>query len=145
MSRYFRNTLEVDIADKLDALLATAQMPAGVPVATVAVGIAGARNAALLALAILATSDPVLRSRLEGARRAMAEKVEAEPEFLAHLKRMSRQAKKRNQKQFSCVVCGRKFWRTPQTKDRKTCSEDCWHAALRKGLRVGWAARKSGA
>ncbi|MEK7854197.1 MAG: AIR carboxylase family protein, partial [candidate division NC10 bacterium] len=61
----------------LDALLATAQMPAGVPVATVAVGIAGARNAALLALAILATSDPVLRSRLEGARRAMAEKVEA--------------------------------------------------------------------
>ena len=61
----------------LDALLATAQMPAGVPVATVAVGMAGARNAALLALAILATSDPVLRSRLEGARRAMAEKVEA--------------------------------------------------------------------
>jgi len=52
-------------------------MPAGVPVATVAVGMAGARNAALLALAILATSDPVLRSRLEGARRAMAEKVEA--------------------------------------------------------------------
>ncbi len=61
----------------LDALLATVQMPAGVPVATVAVGKAGARNAALLALAILATADPGLRDRLEGARRAMAEKVEA--------------------------------------------------------------------
>jgi len=61
----------------LDALLATVQMPAGVPVATVAVGASGARNAALLALAILATGDPVLRSRLEAARRAMAEKVEA--------------------------------------------------------------------
>lgn len=61
----------------LDALLATVQMPAGVPVATVAVGASGARNAALLALAILATGDPALRSRLEAARRAMTEKVEA--------------------------------------------------------------------
>ena len=61
----------------LDALLATVQMPAGVPVATVAVGASGARNAALLALAILATGDLTLRSRLEAARRAMTEKVEA--------------------------------------------------------------------
>jgi phosphoribosylaminoimidazole carboxylase PurE protein len=61
----------------LDALLATVQMPAGVPVATVAVGASGARNAALLALAILAIGDPALRRRLEAARRAMTEKVEA--------------------------------------------------------------------
>ena len=66
----------------LDALRATVQMPAGVPVGTVAIGKAGARNAALLALAILATADPALRSRLEAARRAMAEKVEAADQAL---------------------------------------------------------------
>lgn len=69
--------LESSSLQGLDALLATVQMPAGVPVATVAVGKAGARNAALLALAILATADGTLRARLEAARRAMAEKVEA--------------------------------------------------------------------
>jgi 5-(carboxyamino)imidazole ribonucleotide mutase len=69
--------LESSSLQGLDALLATVQMPAGVPVATVAIGKAGARNAALLALAILATGDATLRARLEAARRAMAEKVEA--------------------------------------------------------------------
>ena len=71
----------------LDALLATAQMPAGVPVATVAIGKAGARNAALLALAILATADPALRGRLEAARRALAEKVEAADKALQEKRR----------------------------------------------------------
>jgi len=48
----------------LDALLSTVQMPAGIPVATVAIGKAGARNAALLAIQILALTDPRLRRRL---------------------------------------------------------------------------------
>jgi len=48
----------------LDALLATVQMPGGIPVATVAIGKAGARNAALLAVQILALTDPRLRRRL---------------------------------------------------------------------------------
>src|SRR5215212_7881144 len=48
----------------LDSLLSIAQMPAGVPVGTLAVGQAGARNAALLAIAILANSRPELRKKL---------------------------------------------------------------------------------
>ncbi len=54
----------------LDSLLSTVQMPPGVPVATVSLGKAGAKNAAWLALRILALSDPGLRSRLERHRRA---------------------------------------------------------------------------
>jgi 5-(carboxyamino)imidazole ribonucleotide mutase len=49
----------------LDSLLSIVQMPGGVPVATVAIGKAGAINAALLAVSILAISDPALRERLE--------------------------------------------------------------------------------
>jgi 5-(carboxyamino)imidazole ribonucleotide mutase len=49
----------------LDSLLSIVQMPGGVPVATVAIGKAGAINAALLAVSILATSEPALRERLE--------------------------------------------------------------------------------
>ena len=49
----------------LDSLLSIVQMPGGVPVATVAIGKAGAINAALLAVSILATTDPALRERLE--------------------------------------------------------------------------------
>lgn len=48
----------------LDSLLSIAQMPAGVPVGTLAIGEAGAKNAALLAVAILANSRPQLRSKL---------------------------------------------------------------------------------
>ena len=62
----------------LDALLSTVQMPAGVPVATVAIGKAGARNAAILAAQILALSDGDLASRLralrEEAKRSVAAK-----------------------------------------------------------------------
>jgi len=61
----------------LDALLATVQMPAGIPVATVAVGKAGARNAGILAAQMLAISDEGLAKRLEEQRKKMAEKVEA--------------------------------------------------------------------
>jgi 5-(carboxyamino)imidazole ribonucleotide mutase len=48
----------------LDSLLSIVQMPGGVPVGTLAIGKAGATNAALLAIAILATSDPSLRTKL---------------------------------------------------------------------------------
>lgn len=59
----------------LDALLSTVQMPAGVPVATVAVGKAGAKNAAYLAAQILAVSDQELHQKLIDERRADAEAV----------------------------------------------------------------------
>jgi len=59
----------------LDALLATAQMPAGVPVATVAVGSPGARNAGYLAAQILALGDRALAARVRQSRRRMAERI----------------------------------------------------------------------
>jgi len=52
----------------LDSLLSIAQMPAGVPVGTLAIGEAGAKNAALLAVSILANSRPDLRKKLEAFR-----------------------------------------------------------------------------
>lgn len=60
----------------LDALLSTVQMPPGIPVATMAVGKPGARNAGLLAVQILALSDPVLAARLTAHRLEMADQVE---------------------------------------------------------------------
>ena len=61
----------------LDALYATVQMPAGIPVATVAVGSAGPINAALLAVQILATSDDALATKMAEHKVNMAKKVEA--------------------------------------------------------------------
>jgi len=52
----------------MDSLLSIVQMPAGIPVATLAIGRAGATNAALLAAAILATQDPALANRLDAFR-----------------------------------------------------------------------------
>lgn len=66
----------------LDALLATVQMPPGVPVATVAIGKAGARNAAVLACQILALGDPDLALRLTSLKEEMARGVEAKDEAL---------------------------------------------------------------
>jgi 5-(carboxyamino)imidazole ribonucleotide mutase len=63
------------IAGGLDALLSTVQMPRGVPVATVAVGEAGAANAGILAAEILATADAELAGRLRMMREGMAAKV----------------------------------------------------------------------
>lgn len=60
----------------LDALLAIAQMPSGVPVATVAIGRWGAVNAAILAAQILAEGDPALRERLVAYRKRLAEEVD---------------------------------------------------------------------
>ena len=59
----------------LDSLLSTVQMPAGIPVGTLAIGEAGARNAALLAVAILANSRPELREQLRQFRAEQSEKV----------------------------------------------------------------------
>jgi phosphoribosylaminoimidazole carboxylase PurE protein len=59
----------------LDSLLSTVQMPKGIPVATVAIGASGAANAGLLAVAILATSRPDLRAKLQAYREEMAEDV----------------------------------------------------------------------
>jgi 5-(carboxyamino)imidazole ribonucleotide mutase len=59
----------------LDSLLSTAQMPGGIPVGTLAIGEAGAKNAALLAAAILATSDEKIRKKLEAFRKQQTESV----------------------------------------------------------------------
>jgi len=60
----------------MDALLSTVQMPSGIPVATVSLGKAGARNAAIFAVEILALQDPALQAKLADYRRRLAEKVE---------------------------------------------------------------------
>lgn len=62
----------------VDSLLSIVQMPAGVPVGTLAIGPAGAANAALLAVAILATTDMVLRENLIAYRTAQTERVMAD-------------------------------------------------------------------
>lgn len=59
----------------IDSLLSIVQMPAGVPVATMAIGKAGAINAALLAISILGASRPQLRQQLQGFRDSRAEQV----------------------------------------------------------------------
>lgn len=59
----------------LDALLATVQMPPGIPVATTALGKPGARNAGILAVQMLALSDPELEEKLEAFKQDMAVKV----------------------------------------------------------------------
>jgi len=66
----------------LDALLSTVQMPPGVPVATVTIGKAGARNAAILAVQILALSDPELADMLDTFKKEMAAQVEQKAEKL---------------------------------------------------------------
>jgi 5-(carboxyamino)imidazole ribonucleotide mutase len=66
--------------DGLDSLLSIVQMPAGVPVGTLAIGQAGAANAGLLAASILALSDDALAARLEVWRRAQTDGVAEAPE-----------------------------------------------------------------
>ena len=60
----------------LDSLLSTVQMPAGVPVATMAVGAAGATNAAIFAAQILALGEPRLKERLKRHKAELEEKVD---------------------------------------------------------------------
>jgi 5-(carboxyamino)imidazole ribonucleotide mutase len=63
----------------MDSLLSIAQMPAGVPVGTLAIGTAGATNAALLAASILATTDNKVREKVEAFRKRQTEAVLAQP------------------------------------------------------------------
>jgi 5-(carboxyamino)imidazole ribonucleotide mutase len=63
----------------MDSLLSIVQMPAGIPVGTLAIGRAGAVNAALLAAAMLATTDPALAVRLDALRAEQTEAVAEEP------------------------------------------------------------------
>ncbi len=63
----------------LDSLLSIVQMPAGVPVGTLAIGAAGAVNAALLAAAILATTDPAIAERLDAFRAEQSRSVAEAP------------------------------------------------------------------
>jgi 5-(carboxyamino)imidazole ribonucleotide mutase len=64
----------------LDSLLSIVQMPAGIPVATFAIGVAGATNAALFAAAILANTHPAVREALEAFRAQQTAKVLAQPD-----------------------------------------------------------------
>jgi 5-(carboxyamino)imidazole ribonucleotide mutase len=64
----------------VDSLLSIVQMPAGIPVGTLAIGKPGAVNAALLAAAMLATTDPALRHRLDAFRQAQTDSVDETPE-----------------------------------------------------------------
>jgi len=70
----------------IDALLATVQMPAGIPVASMAIGKAGAANAALFALQILAAANPVIAAQLKDYRQKMTAKVEAKDAGLQKLR-----------------------------------------------------------
>lgn len=63
----------------MDSLLSIVQMPAGIPVGTLAIGAAGATNAGLMAAAILATSDPELAERLKAYRAAQTASVAEKP------------------------------------------------------------------
>jgi 5-(carboxyamino)imidazole ribonucleotide mutase len=63
--------------DGLDALLSTVQMPAGIPVATVAIGKAGAKNAAYLAVQMLSLNDAPLAQALRDERKVNAQEIEA--------------------------------------------------------------------
>ena len=67
-----------------DSLLSIVQMPAGIPVATFAIGQAGAKNAALFAGALLATTDEGVRARLEAFRSEQTEAVLGDPYFEGH-------------------------------------------------------------
>lgn len=69
----------------MDALLATVQMPGGIPVASMAIGKAGAKNAGLFAVQILATSDPVLAGKLADYKRELAEAVDEQSRKLQTL------------------------------------------------------------
>lgn len=64
----------------MDSLLSIVQMPAGIPVGTLAIGKAGATNAALIAAAVLATADPALAERLDAWRERQTAAVPVEPE-----------------------------------------------------------------
>jgi len=74
------------VLNGLDSLLSTVQMPAGIPVATVAIGKAGATNAGILAAQILALSDPKLAEKLKAHKEKLAQGVEEKSRKLKNVK-----------------------------------------------------------
>jgi 5-(carboxyamino)imidazole ribonucleotide mutase len=68
------------VLNGIDSLLSIAQMPSGIPVATFAIGAAGAKNAALFAAAILANESVEIRTALDAFRRAQTDAVLAQPD-----------------------------------------------------------------
>jgi len=74
--------MEAGPLNGFDALLSTVQMPAGVPVASVAIGKAGARNAGYLAAQIMALADDELAARVATERKAAAERVQSQDRAL---------------------------------------------------------------
>ena len=67
------------VTDGIDSLLSTVQMPAGVPVATLAIGKAGAKNSALFAVAILSRKYPKIRQKLKKYRSEFEKKIPKRP------------------------------------------------------------------
>ncbi|MCX5710019.1 MAG: 5-(carboxyamino)imidazole ribonucleotide mutase [Candidatus Omnitrophica bacterium] len=67
--------IETSSLKGMDSLLSTVQMPAGIPVASMAIGKAGAKNAALFALEILGVSDKKISSQLKEYKKSMADKI----------------------------------------------------------------------
>ena len=68
--------LDASSLNGMDALLSIVQMPPGIPVATIAIGKAGAKNAAILAAQIIARKDPQLTKKLLQHRKKMAKEIE---------------------------------------------------------------------
>src|SRR6266571_3964521 len=106
----------------LDALLAMVQMPAGIPVATVAIGKPGATNAGILAAQILATSDPALAKKLFTYKEKLALGVEEKSRLLSPFQRCSPRKKSSSQNGSSgsstslhpCSIC-MSIWRKLRT------------------------------
>lgn len=73
----------------VDALYSTVQMPSGIPVATMAIGRAGAKNAGLFAVQVLALADAALAVQLHGYREKMAQEVEAKDTALQNKKKQA--------------------------------------------------------
>lgn len=74
-----------ELCGGLDSLLSTVQMPGDIPVATVGAGMGGPRNAGLLAVQILALSDPALQQKLLDFRKGLAEKIAEKNEKLQQI------------------------------------------------------------
>ncbi|HXA36224.1 MAG TPA: 5-(carboxyamino)imidazole ribonucleotide mutase [Steroidobacteraceae bacterium] len=72
--------IQSKVLNGMDSLLSIAQMPSGIPVATFAIGAAGAKNAALFAAAILANENAEIRAALDGFRQAQTAAVLAKPD-----------------------------------------------------------------
>ena len=104
--------IEIKALSGQDSLLSIVQMPAGVPVGTLAIGQAGAINAALLAAAVLALSDPALAERLEAWRAAQT--ARRSPEFRQLTARRDDPSPPAPRSAFSAPASSAACWRWPR-------------------------------